>query len=240
MERLFARYDSSPAIMEGFWGRLSAIIAALLGQHSIHKRLAVGNEFWQRPSFSIEHHWPLTDTLATPHSGSSLATYGSALATITKYCSPLNPPQALLETLRKDSQVLLELTADFIAKASQLQIASFYEMKMTRLGLMKKMVHPTTLPVRNGACDWHSRLGRQGAFSRANASEWSSHRSELGSSWNRPLRFASRSQFSTSAQEVGDIQGWHRKETEVIELHIPAARKGQLKWELKLLHVHLT
>ena len=79
--------------------------------------------------------------LATPHSGTSLATYGSALATIAKYCSPLNPPKALLETLRRDSQVLLEHTADFVGKASQLQIASFYEMKMTRVGLMKKMVH---------------------------------------------------------------------------------------------------
>ena len=79
--------------------------------------------------------------LATPHGGSSLASYGSALATITTYCSPLNPPRALLDTLRRDSQILLELTADFVAKASRLQIVSFYEMKMTRMGLMKKMVH---------------------------------------------------------------------------------------------------
>ena len=78
---------------------------------------------------------------ATPHGGSSLASYGSALATITTYCSPLNPPRALLDTLRRDSKILLELTADFVAKASQLQIVSFYEMKMTRMGLMKKMVH---------------------------------------------------------------------------------------------------
>jgi hypothetical protein len=63
-----------------------------------------------------------------------------------KYCSPLNPPRALLETLRRDSQVLLELTADFAAKASKFQIASFYEMKMTRYGLMKKMVHTHCIP----------------------------------------------------------------------------------------------
>lgn len=79
--------------------------------------------------------------LATPHNGSSLATYGSALATITKYCSPLNPPKDLLETLSRDSQALLELAADFVTKASQLQIASFYETKMTRVGLMRKMVN---------------------------------------------------------------------------------------------------
>ena len=78
--------------------------------------------------------------VATPHNGSSLASYGSALATITKYCSPLNPPQALLETLRKDSKALFELTADFVVKASKLQIVSFYETKMTRIGLVKKMV----------------------------------------------------------------------------------------------------
>ena len=49
--------------------------------------------------------------------------------------------------LRKDSHVLLELTADFIAKATQLQIVSFYEMKMTRVGLMKKMVHLESFPI---------------------------------------------------------------------------------------------
>jgi len=63
-----------------------------------------------------------------------------------KYYSPLNPPRALLETLRRDCQVLLELTTDFVAKASQFQIASFYEMKMTRFGLMKKMVHTQRIP----------------------------------------------------------------------------------------------
>lgn len=42
--------------------------------------------------------------------------------------------------LHKGSDILLELTTDFIAKATQLQIASFYGMKMTRIGLMKKMV----------------------------------------------------------------------------------------------------
>lgn len=79
--------------------------------------------------------------LATPHGGSSLATYGSMLATITGFCSPLNPPRALLEALRRDSKVLLELTADFVGKASRLQIASFYETKMTRIGFIKKMVY---------------------------------------------------------------------------------------------------
>lgn len=82
----------------------------------------------------------MTHTLATPQSGSSLTTYGSALATIAKYCSPLSPPQALVEMLHKGSDILLELTADFIAKATQLQIASFYGMEMTEIGLMKKMV----------------------------------------------------------------------------------------------------
>lgn len=91
--------------------------------------------------------WNIVDLMsnhtATPHSGSSLAAYGSALATVAKYCSPLNPPQALLETLRKDSKALFELAADFVLKASKLQIVSFYETKMTRIGLLKKMVHQT-------------------------------------------------------------------------------------------------
>ena len=88
----------------------------------------------------------LTHVPATPHGGSSLAAYGSALATVTKYCSPFSPPKALLETLRRDSQGLLELTADFIAKASRLQIVSFYEMNMTRIGLVKRMVHIQAVP----------------------------------------------------------------------------------------------
>lgn len=82
----------------------------------------------------------MSNLTATPHNGSSLVAYGSALATVAKYCSPLNPPQALLETLRKDSKALSELAADFVLKASKLQIVSFYETKMTRIGLLKKMV----------------------------------------------------------------------------------------------------
>ena len=114
------------------------------------KNPSMASYFWVRLSwhtcFVTEIPLILVYFLATPHSGSSLATYGSVLATIVKYCSPLNPPRALLDTLRRDSQVLFELTADFVAKASQLQIASFYEMKMTRVGFMKKMVHTKHIP----------------------------------------------------------------------------------------------
>lgn len=78
--------------------------------------------------------------LATPHSGSSLATYGNALATITQYIPPFSPPRVLLDTLRRDSRALSELAADFVTKASELQIASFYETKMTKIGPIKMMV----------------------------------------------------------------------------------------------------
>lgn len=85
----------------------------------------------------------ISNLTATPHNGSSLAAYGSAIATVARYCSPLNPPQALLETLRKNSKALFDLRAEFVREASKLQIVSFYETKMTRIGIWKKMVRQT-------------------------------------------------------------------------------------------------
>ena len=77
---------------------------------------------------------------ATPHSGTSVASYGSILAKIANTFSPFNPPQAILEALHKNSGILFELTQDFLIKATRLHLISFYEMRMTKIGLWKKMV----------------------------------------------------------------------------------------------------
>lgn len=81
-----------------------------------------------------------TDYLATPHNGSSIAACGSVLANMAQRISPLNPPRAILEALKKDSKVLSEITDDFVPRASSLHIVSFYEMRMTRIGLWNTMV----------------------------------------------------------------------------------------------------
>lgn len=78
--------------------------------------------------------------LATPHNGSSLATSGNIVAKIARVLSPLNPPQVIIETLRRDSKVLFEITEDFNVMASRLEIVSFYETKMTKIGPWRKMV----------------------------------------------------------------------------------------------------
>jgi len=78
--------------------------------------------------------------LATPHNGSSLATCGSIIARIARVLSPLNPPQDIIETLQRDSKALFDITEDFLVMASKLEIVSFYEMKMTKIGPWRKMV----------------------------------------------------------------------------------------------------
>lgn len=81
----------------------------------------------------------LMDT-ATPHSGSAVANNGRAIANIIQACSPFRPARGLLSSLRKDSKVLFEITEDFVEKASNLQIVSFFEMEMTSFGIFKRLV----------------------------------------------------------------------------------------------------
>lgn len=77
----------------------------------------------------------------TPHSGSSLAGMGKLLANIVSACSPIRPPLALLGTLQKDSEVLSEITEDFIKRRSKVRLVSFYELEFTPIGpFTKKLV----------------------------------------------------------------------------------------------------
>jgi len=77
----------------------------------------------------------------TPHNGSSLAGMGKLLANIVSACSPIRPPRVLLGSLQKDSEVLLEITEDFIKRRNKVRLVSFYELEFTPIGpFMKKLV----------------------------------------------------------------------------------------------------
>ncbi|KAJ5950462.1 uncharacterized protein N7479_008875 [Penicillium vulpinum] len=79
--------------------------------------------------------------LGTPHNGSSLAGMGKLVANILSACSPLRPPRTLIGTLQKDSEVLLEITQDFIKRRKQVHIVSFYELEFTSIGpFLKKLI----------------------------------------------------------------------------------------------------
>lgn len=67
--------------------------------------------------------------LGTPHQGSSAAQYGIWLAR-----ASLNDP-TLLETLKKNSQTLLEVAQDFEASYGHLDIVCFYEQKDGSMGI---------------------------------------------------------------------------------------------------------
>ena len=78
--------------------------------------------------------------LGTPHNGSSLATCGKIVANIISACTSLSPPRSLLKTLRPDSRALFEISADFVERAKNLQLVSFFEMDRTNLGFFKAVV----------------------------------------------------------------------------------------------------
>lgn len=66
---------------------------------------------------------------------------GKLLANIVSACSPIRPPRALLGTLQKDSEVLLEITADFVQRRDKVRLISFYELEFTSIGpFIRKMV----------------------------------------------------------------------------------------------------
>ncbi|EAW20720.1 LipA and NB-ARC domain protein [Aspergillus fischeri NRRL 181] len=72
--------------------------------------------------------------LGTPHNGSSLAAMGKVLANIVSAFSPIRTPRALIGTLQKDSEVLLEITEDFLKRRRKVQLVSFYELEFTSIG----------------------------------------------------------------------------------------------------------
>ena len=82
----------------------------------------------------------LTQIPGTPHNGSSIATCGKIIANIVAACSPLNPARGLLSSLQKDSQVLFEITEEFLEKAPELQLISFFEMETTNFVFFRRMV----------------------------------------------------------------------------------------------------
>lgn len=79
--------------------------------------------------------------IGTPHNGSSLAALGKLVANIVAACSPLRPARALVATLQKDSEVLLEITEDFVKRRKTLHLVSFFEMEMTYIApFVKRLV----------------------------------------------------------------------------------------------------
>ncbi|RAK99392.1 LipA and NB-ARC domain protein [Aspergillus ibericus CBS 121593] len=79
--------------------------------------------------------------LGTPHNGSNLAVMGKLMANIVSACSPLRPPRALIRDLQKDSEVLLEITEDFVKRRRTVHLVSFYELELTSIGpFIKKMI----------------------------------------------------------------------------------------------------
>lgn len=80
----------------------------------------------------------------TPHNGSNLAVMGKLMANIVSACSPLRPPRALIRDLQKDSEVLLEITEDFVKRRRTVHLVSFYELELTSIGpFIKKLVVTT-------------------------------------------------------------------------------------------------
>lgn len=79
--------------------------------------------------------------LGTPHNGSSLAGMGKLVANILSACSSMRPPRTLLGLLQKDSEVLMEITQDFVKRRKQVHLVSFYELEFTPIGpFLRKMV----------------------------------------------------------------------------------------------------
>jgi hypothetical protein len=49
--------------------------------------------------------------------------------------SPIRTPRALIRTLQKDSEALLEITEDFLKRRKKIRLVSFYELEFTSIGL---------------------------------------------------------------------------------------------------------
>ena len=75
----------------------------------------------------------------TPHHGSGIATLGKIVAKIIGACSPINPPITFLAALQVDSEVLYEITEEFMTKRQDIRLVSFFETKMTNFGFSKRL-----------------------------------------------------------------------------------------------------
>ncbi|KAI9889407.1 MAG: hypothetical protein M1814_005343 [Vezdaea aestivalis] len=78
--------------------------------------------------------------LATPHTGSSVATVGKIIANIISACSPMFPAKALISKLKPNSQALYEVTQDFIILTPKLKLVSLYEMEMTGPIFLRRLI----------------------------------------------------------------------------------------------------
>jgi hypothetical protein len=69
---------------------------------------------------------------------------GKVLANIVSAFSPIRAPRALIGALQKDSEVLLEITEDFVKRRRKVHLISFYELEFTSIGpLLRKLVFST-------------------------------------------------------------------------------------------------
>lgn len=92
-------------------------------------------------SFTLSYVEAEVTSIGTPHNGSSLANMGKVVANILYACSPLKSAHALLGILQKNSEALLEITADFVKRRRKVHLISFYEMEMTAITpFLKRLV----------------------------------------------------------------------------------------------------
>ena len=99
----------------------------------------------------------LSNVAGTPHNGSSLATLGKLVANIVDACSPINPARSLIATLRKDSEVLLEITEDFVKIRKSLHLVSFFEMEMTTIAPFIRKLASVLRIVQSLISNWATR-----------------------------------------------------------------------------------
>ncbi|SPJ79156.1 uncharacterized protein FTOL_07547 [Fusarium torulosum] len=78
--------------------------------------------------------------MGTPHSGSSIAGFGSVIAKITS--SFIDAPRSLIRLLKTDSSTLYDISRDFVNAVSDLKIrlVSFYELEPSSLPVFSKRV----------------------------------------------------------------------------------------------------
>lgn len=66
--------------------------------------------------------------MATPHRGSSVASWAQIAAVIVRSAQlGLNTNLELLRVLRRDSEILMDISSQFVERAANLQIRTFYE-----------------------------------------------------------------------------------------------------------------
>ncbi|EEP78060.1 predicted protein [Uncinocarpus reesii 1704] len=77
----------------------------------------------------------------TPHKASSPAAMGKVLANIVFAFSPIRAPLALIRTFKEESELLLEITEDFLQRRERIHLVSFYELESTSIGpFLRKLI----------------------------------------------------------------------------------------------------